>query len=68
MDTTQAATFRHTPGRGADPAVLLLGCVVDLDVGSALSQVFAVMAQTVLGNLDGIEVTLRAPLGGERHA
>lgn len=37
-------------------------------MGRALSQVFAVMAQTVLGNLDGIEVALRAPLGGQRHA
>lgn len=67
MNTTQAATFGHTPGRCADPAVLLLGCVIDLHVGSTLGQVFAVMAQTVLGNLDGIEVTLRAPLSGERH-
>lgn len=68
MDTTQAATFWHTPGRCADPAVLFLGRVVDLHMWSTLSQVFAVMAQTVLGNLDGIEVTLRAPLSGERHA
>lgn len=68
MDTAEAATFRYTPGRVVGAAVPFLGGVVDLHVGSALSQVFAVMAQTVLGNLDGIEVALRAPLSGQRHA
>lgn len=68
MDTAETATFWRTPGHCGGPAVSLLGCVVDLHVRSALSQVFAVMAQTVLGNLDGIEVTLRAPLSWQRHA
>ena len=68
VDTAESTTFRHTPGCRAGPAVSLLRGVVDLHVGRALRQVFAVMAQTVLGNLDGVEVALRAPLGGERHA
>lgn len=61
-DAAETATFRHTPGRRAGPAVSLLGGVVDLNVGRALGQVFAVMAQAVLGNLNGVEVALRAPL------
>ena len=68
VDTAETATFRHTPGRRAGPAVSLLGCVVDLHVGRALGQVFAVMAQAVLSDLDGVEVALRAPLSGQRHA
>lgn len=68
MNTAETATFWHTPGRCAGPALSLLGCIVDFHVGRTLSQVFAVMAQTVLGNLDGIEVALRAPLSGQRHA
>lgn len=68
VDAAETATFRHAPGRCASPAVLLLGCVVHLHVGGALGQVFAVVAQTVLGNLDGVEVALRAPLSGQRHA
>lgn len=67
MDTAQAAAFWHTPGGCAGPAVSLLRCVVDLHVGRALGQVFAVVAQAVLGDLDGVEVALRAPLSGERH-
>lgn len=61
-DAAETATFRHTPGRRAGPAVSLLGGVVDLNVGRALGQVFAVMAQAVLGDLNGVEVALRAPL------
>lgn len=64
VHAAETATFRHTPGRWAGPAVSLLGCVVDLYVGRALGQVFAVMAQAILSNLDGVEVALRAPLGG----
>lgn len=67
MDTAQAAAFRHTPGGCAGPAVSLLRCVVDLHVGRALGQVLAVVAQAVLGDLDGVEVALGAPLSGERH-
>lgn len=67
MDTAETAAFRHAPRCCAGPAVSLLSCVIDLHVGSALCQVFAVMTQPVLGNLDGIEVALRAPLGGQRH-
>lgn len=67
MDTAQAAAFRNTPGSCAGPAVSLLRRVVDLHVGGALGQVFAVVAQAVLGDLDGVEVALRAPLGGEGH-
>lgn len=67
VDTAEAATFRHTPGSRAGPAVPLLGCVVNLHAGSTLSQVLAVMAQTILGNLDGVEVALRTPLSGQRH-
>lgn len=68
MDTAQAATFRHAPGDGAGPAVPLLGRVVDLHVGWALRQVLAVVAQAILGDLDGVEVALRTPLSGQRHA
>lgn len=68
MDAAQAAAFWHTPGGCAGPAVSLLRRIVDLHVGGPLGQVFAVMAQAVLGDLDGVEVALRAPLGGERHA
>lgn len=66
--TAEAATFWHTPQSWAGPTVSLLSCIVDLHMGRALSQVFAVMAQTVLGNLNGVEVALRAPLSGQRHA
>lgn len=68
MDVAQAATFGHAPGGAAGPAVLLLGRVVELHVGGALGQVLAVVAQAVLGDLDGVEVALRTPLGGERNA
>lgn len=68
VDTAQAATLRHAPGGGAGPAVPLLGRVVDLHVGRALCQVLAVVAQAVLGDLDGVEVALRTPLSGQRHA
>lgn len=67
MDTAETATFRHTPGGCAGPAVSLLRRIVNLHMGRALGQVFAVMAQAVLGNLDGVEVALRAPLSGQRH-
>lgn len=67
VDTAQTATFRHTPGRCAGSAVSVLSCVVDLHMGRALRQVFAVMAQAVLSDLDGVEVALRAPLSGQRH-
>lgn len=67
VDTAETATFRHTPGRCAGPIVSLLGCIIDLHVGRALRQVFAVMAQAILSNLDGVEVALRAPLSGQRH-
>lgn len=67
VDTAETATFRHTPRGCAGPAVSLLDCIVDLHVWGALGQVFAVMAQAVLGNLDGIEIALRAPLSGQRH-
>lgn len=67
MDTAEAATFWHAPRGWAGPAVPLLGCVVNLHVGWALSQVLAVMTQTILGNLDGIEVALRTPLSGQRN-
>lgn len=67
MDTAETAAFRNGPQCGAGPAVSLLSCVIDLRVGRALCQVFAVMTQPILGNLDGIEVALRAPLGGQRH-
>lgn len=68
MDTAETATFRHTPGRCAGSAVSLLGCIVDLHVGRALGQVFAVVAQAILSDLNGVEVALRAPLSGQRHA
>lgn len=68
IDAAEPATFRYTPGRGVGSAVPLLRRVIDINVGSALGQVFAVMAQTVLGNLDGVKVALRAPLSGQRHA
>lgn len=68
MDTAQAAAFWHTPGGCDGPAVSLLRRIVDLHVGGALGQVFAVMAQAILGDLDGVEVALRAPLSGEGHA
>lgn len=67
VDTAETATFWHTPGRCAGPAVSLLGCVVDLHVGRALGQVFTVVAQAILSNLDGVEVALRTPLSGQRH-
>ena len=68
MDSRQAAALGHTPGAWAGrPAVPLFGRVVHLHVGGALRQVLAVVAQTVLGNLDGVEVALGAPLGGEGH-
>lgn len=67
MDTAEAAAFRHTPGGCAGTAVSLLRRVVDLHVGGPLGQVLAVVAQAVLGDLDGVEVALRAPLSGERH-
>lgn len=66
MDTAQSATLRHAPRR-CGPAVSLLSGVINLHVGRALRQVFAVMAQPILGNLDGVEVALRAPLGGQRY-
>lgn len=68
MDAAEDAALGRGPGRGAGPAVPVLGRVVDLHVGGALRQVFAVVAQAVLGDLDGVEVSLRAPLGGERDA
>lgn len=68
MDTAQTAAFWHTPGGCDGPAVSLLRRIIDLHVGGALGQVFAVMAQAILGDLDGVEVALRAPLSGERHA
>lgn len=67
MDAAQTATSWHTPGGCAGPAVSLLGRIVNLHMGRALGQVFAVMAQAILGDLDGIKVALRAPLGGQRH-
>ncbi len=67
VDTAKAATLRNTPGRRAGPTISLLGCVVDLHMGRALGQVFAVMTQAILSNLDGVEVALRAPLGRQRH-
>lgn len=67
VDAAEAATSRHTPGGRAGPAVSLLGRVVNLHMGRALGQVFAVMAQAILGDLDGIKVALRAPLGGQGH-
>lgn len=36
-------------------------------MGRALGQVFAVMAQAVLSDLDGVEVALRSPLSGQGH-
>lgn len=68
MDAAERAAFGHAPRRRAGAAVSLLGRVVDLHVGRAFGQVFAVMAQAVLGDLDGVEVALGAPLGGQRHA
>lgn len=68
VDAAQAATFGHAPGGGAGPAVPLLGRVVELHVGGPLRQVLAVVAQAVLGDLDGVEVALRTPLGGQRNA
>lgn len=68
VDTAEAATFRHTPGRCAGPTVSLLGCIVDVHVRRALRQVFAVMAQAVLSDLDGVEVALWAPLSGQRNS
>lgn len=68
LDTAQTAALWHTPGGCAGAAVSLLRRIIDLHVGGALGQVFAVMAQAVLGDLDGVEVALRAPLSGERHA
>lgn len=67
MDTAEAAALRHTPGGRAGAAVSLLRRVVHLHVGGPLGQVLAVVAQAVLGDLDGVEVALRAPLSGERH-
>lgn len=67
MDTAQAAAFWHTPGGCAGPAVSLLRRIVYLHMGRALGQVLAVMAQAILGDLDGVEVPLRAPLSGQRH-
>lgn len=67
VDTAETATFWHTPRGCAGPAVSLLDRIVDLHMWGALSQVFAVMAQAVLGNLDGVEIALRAPLSGQRH-
>lgn len=67
VDMAEAATFWHNPWGCADPAVSLLSRIIDLHMGRSLSQIFAVMAQAILGNLDGVEVALRAPLGGQRH-
>jgi len=68
VDAAQAAALWHAPGRRAGPAVSVLRRVVDLHVGGALRQVLAVVAQAVLSDLDGVEVALRAPLRGQRHA
>lgn len=68
VDAAQAAAFGHAPGGAAGPAVPLLGRVVEVHVGGALRQVLAVVAQAVLGDLDGVEVALRTPLGGQRNA
>lgn len=68
VDTAEAATFWHTPRGCAGPVVSLLGCIVDLHMGRALGQVFAVMAQAILCYLDGVEVALWAPLSGQRHS
>lgn len=68
MDAAQAAPLGHAPGRRAGPAVPLLGRVVHLHVRRPLRQVLAVVAEAVLGDLDGVEIALRAPLGGQRHA
>jgi len=68
VDTAEDAPFGHAPGGGAGPAVSVLGRIVDLHVGGALRQVLAVVAQAILSDLDGVEVSLRTPLCGQRHA
>lgn len=67
VDTAHTAAIRHTPFGSASLVLCLLGCIIDSHSGWVLSQVFAVMAQAVLGNLDGVEVALRAPLSRQRH-
>lgn len=60
----KGAALGHDPlGCPAAP-VLLLSRFVHLDVRGLLCQVFAVVTQPVLCDLDGIEVALRSPLGG----
>ena len=74
VHAAQAAALGHSPGgaggRPAVPAllVLVLRRVVHLHTGRVLRQVLAVVAEAVLGDLDGIKVALGTPLGGEGHA
>lgn len=60
----KGAAFGHRPLSSPAAPVLLLGRFVHLDVRGLLGQVFAVVTQPVLRDLDGIEVALRSPLGG----
>lgn len=66
IDTAVNTTFRHTPLSCAHPAVPVLGCIVDFNMRCSLRQVFAVMTEAVLGDLDGVEVALRPPLSRQR--
>lgn len=66
VDAAEGTALGNGPGAGA--AVTLLRRVVHLHVRRALRQVLAVVAQAVLGDLDGVEVALWSPLGGQRHS
>lgn len=66
VDTADAAAFGCRPGC-CGTTVSVLSSVIDLHMGRPLSQVFAVMAQAILSDLDGIKVALRTPLRGQRH-